>query len=252
MRAAFLLVVLSTLSKADTGELLFRTHCAPCHGVHGDGGKGPALDSRVLPRASDDATLSAIITNGIPGTGMPGTRMTQAENGQLVAFIRTLGLNQPAMVQGNAEHGRAIFLGKGGCAACHRVGREGGISGPDLTSIGLRRGASHLQRSLLQPGAEMPDNFNVYRKVIIVPDNYLFVSLETKEGDKYFGVRLNEDTFSIQLRDTNDKLRSFRKTDLRRLDKRWGYSPMPSYANLLTPQEIQDVVAYLSSLRGNS
>lgn len=235
---------------ADTGELLFRTHCSPCHGVHGEGGKGPALNTRLLPRAPDDSALSAVITAGIAGTGMPGTRMTTMENQELVAYVRTLAASQPEQARGDVSRGEKIFLGKGACVQCHRVGNAGGISGPDLTAVGLRRGASHLYRSITEPGAEVPDNFNVYRKVISVPDNYLFVFVETTTGKKYSGVRLNEDTFSIQLRDTTDHLISFHKSDLAKLVKRWGYSPMPSYARTLSDEEIRDVVAYLSTLRG--
>ena len=104
--------------------------------------------------------------------------------------------------------------------------------GPDLSAVGLRRGASCLYRSITAPGAEVPDNFNVYRKVISVPDNYLFVLIETATGEKYSGIRMNEDTFSIQLRDTRDRLMSFRKSDLSKIVKRWGFSPMPSYAGV--------------------
>jgi cytochrome c oxidase cbb3-type subunit 3 len=236
--------------RADTGGLLFRTHCSPCHGVHGEGGKGPALNSTLLPRAPDDAALSAVITGGIPGTGMPGTRMTSLENHELVAYVRALASNQPEQARGDASRGEMIFRGKGACLQCHRVGNEGGISGPDLSAVGLRRGASHIYRSITEAGAEVPDNFNVYRKVISVPDNYLFVLVETTTGQKYSGVRINEDTFSIQLRDTRDRLMSFRKSDLAKLVKRWGYSPMPSYTGMLSEEEIGDVVAYLSALRG--
>jgi hypothetical protein len=62
-------------------------------------------------------------------------------------------------------------------------------------------------------------------------------------------MRLNEDDISIQLRDANDNLRSFLKENLREIrhDKP---SLMPSYGALLSRKEIEDLVAYLSSLRG--
>ena len=43
-----------------------------------------------LLKAPDDAALSAVITNGVPGGAMPGTRMTPEENRQLAAYVRTL------------------------------------------------------------------------------------------------------------------------------------------------------------------
>ena len=78
---------------AESGELLFRTHCSPCHGVRGEGGKGPALNNTLLPRAPDDAALSGVITGGIPGTGMPGTRMTAGENRELVVLCACSGVD---------------------------------------------------------------------------------------------------------------------------------------------------------------
>src|SRR3954447_21421558 len=149
--SVFLLAHVSV--SAGTGELLFRTHCSPCHGVHGEGGKGPALNSMLLPRAPDYSALSAVITGGIPGTGMPGTRMTKVENQELVAYTRTLAAAQPEQARGDASRGEILFRGKGACVQCHRVGNEGGISGPDLSAVGLRRGASHLYRSITEPGA---------------------------------------------------------------------------------------------------
>src|SRR5262252_4461250 len=78
------------LSAADAADL-FRAHCAPCHGPNGDGGRGANLVARRLVHAPDDDALSAVIRDGIPGTQMPGTRMTADENRALVAFVRALG-----------------------------------------------------------------------------------------------------------------------------------------------------------------
>src|ERR1700686_3620590 len=106
MRKAVLWILLAPCSSwpAGTGELLFRTHCAPCHGPDGDGGRGSNLAVRNLPRAPDDAALSAIITQGIPGTQMPGTRMTEDENRQLVVYVRSLGRSQPPQLTGDREN----------------------------------------------------------------------------------------------------------------------------------------------------
>lgn len=235
---------------ADTGELLFRTHCAPCHGPRGDGGRGSNLAVRKLPRAPDDATLSAIITQGIPGTQMPGTRMTSAENLQLVVFVRSLGRSAPAAVPGDRSNGERLFWSKGGCGRCHTVGPRGGRLGPDLTEIGAKRSQGHLRASITDPEAEIPETFAVYRRVIFMPDNFLQVRVVTRDGSRIKGVRLNEDTFTIQIRDYSDRVYSFRKEELRELQKDWGKSPMPSYRGVLSELELQDLVAYLASLQG--
>lgn len=248
--AEWLLLGASVLCAADSGESLFRIHCAPCHGLNGAGGRGPDLTVLKLPRAPDDAALAELISLGIPGTQMPGTRMTADENRQLVAYIRGLGRSQAAPIQGSRANGERLFWSKENCGQCHTVGPRGGRLGPDLTEIGTRRGAEHLRESLLDPEAEIPETFAVYRRVIFMPDNFLRVRVVTRDGRQITGIRVNEDTFTIQIRDYSDRLYSFRKEELREFHKDWGKSPMPSYRGVLSDSEIRDVIAYLVSLEG--
>ena len=72
----------------------------------------------------------------------------------------------------------------------------------------------------------------------------------TKDGRRITGIRLNESTFSIQLRDLTDRFHPFLKSELAELRKEKGQSPMPGYKDLLTPAEVDDLVAYMASLRG--
>ena len=240
------------LAVADSAPALFLAHCSACHGATGEGGRGPRLNVPRLLRAPDDPALSALITNGVPGGPMPGTRMTPDENRQLVAFVRSLGRSESVESPGNPQRGESLFWGKGNCGTCHTVGPRGQRLGPDLTEIGVRRGPAHLRTSILDPEAEIPDNFSVYRRVILMPDNFLQVRVVTMDGKRLTGVRLNEDLLSIQLRDYSGGLHSFLKTELREFHKDWGKSPMPSYRNIFTEAEIEDVVAFLVSLRGGS
>ena len=243
-------VMMTCLRAQGTGETLFREHCAPCHGIKGDGGRGANLAVRKLPRAPDDATLGAIIAQGIPGTEMPVTRMTDAERAALVKYVRSLGQTQAAHVNGNAARGEELFWSKGRCGQCHTVGARGGRIGPDLTNIGERRGPANLRQSILDPEAETPENFGQYRKVIYMPDNYLRVRVVTGEGKEITGVRVDEDTFTIQIRDDASRFYSFRKDQLKELHKDWGKSPMPGYRTVFTENELNDVIAYLASLTG--
>jgi cytochrome c1 len=82
-----------------------------------------------------------------------------------------------------------------------------------------------------------------------VPDTFRWVDLVAKDGKKTSGVRLNEDTWSIQVMDGADRLLSFWKQDLRSL-KVERRTPMPSYRGKLTSQEIDDIVTYLAGLKG--
>jgi len=239
-----------SLALADSAKALFLAHCSSCHGDTGEGGRGPRLNVPRLLKAPDDAALSAVITSGVPGGAMPGTRMTPEENRQLVAYVRNLGRAEAVEFPGNRQNGEGLFWGKGNCGTCHTVGPRGQRLGPDLTEIGVRRGPAYLRTSLLDPEAEIPDNFSVYRRVVLIPDNFLQVRVVTTDGKRLTGVRLNEDLLSIQLRDYSGGLHSFLKSELRELHKDWGKSPMPSYRDTFTEAELEDLVTYLVSLRG--
>ena len=128
---------------------------------------------------------------------------------------------------------------------------EGHVLAPDLSDIGLRRDARWLQRAILEPEADIFDSFGGYRWVIALPDNYLLVEVTTKSGEKIGGHRLNEDAFSIQIRDGEGRIRSFLKSEIVELRKQWGKSPMPSYKDVFSAGELNDLVAYLGSLRGS-
>src|ERR1700687_3592496 len=142
----------------------------------------------------------------------------------------------PLRVNGDASAGKAIFDGKGGCGACHSIGDRGASLGPDLGEIGIRRSAKSLRLSLIDPDAE------------IYPEYYTVVVI-TKRGETVRGLALNEDDLSIQIRDINGSPRSFLKDDIKSA-RREQHSLMPSYAARLSQAEIDDVVAYLRTLKG--
>ena len=155
----------------------------------------------------------------------------------MAAFVRTLGRVQSEAPSGNAKRGRELVTGKAGCLRCHTIGAEGGRLGPALADVGTRRGLSYLRGRLLDPAADVPEQFRV-------------VDLKTKKGEQVSGVRISEDTWSIQVRDFSDKLHSFWKEDLSEL-KVERRTPMPSYKAQLDAGELNDVVAYLVGLRGD-
>jgi len=219
------------------GAALFQTHCAYCHGARGEGGRGADLTSGTYKHGGSERELYATIRNGIPGTEMPTVRATDDEIWKITAFVRTLGsagLRETAT--GDPAAGKAVFEGKGHCATCHTINNEGGNLGPDLTAIGRSRSLEHLKTSLVSPEAD-----------VAVP--YRAVSIATKDGTKASGIRLNEDDISIQIRDTSDNLRAFLKENIKEI-RRDKPSLMPSYGTTLSKKELDDVVAYLSSLRG--
>jgi cytochrome c oxidase cbb3-type subunit 3 len=224
----------------ERGRQLFFGHCAPCHGPKGEGGKGPTLARPSLPRGPDDRALFITIRKGIEGTEMPGAwEMISKEIWQTVAFVRSLGRMPAENLPGNPARGETLFRTKGRCLECHTVAGQGGSLGPELTEVGARRSAAYLRRALLDPPSALPEGFVQVRVV-------------TKDGRRLTGVRLNEDTYSLQMRDLSNRLHSFWKAELKEYHKDRGQSPMPSYRGIFSDAEIDDLVAYLASLRGRS
>ncbi len=236
--AFFYLYAAGAQSPADSsrGERLYLNHCAMCHGQSGEGGRGPTLARPKLLHAPNDVALRNVIRGGISGTGMPGTGLIEAEMRDLIAYVRKLGQVQPAVLAGDPKRGEEIFRTKGACAQCHTLFGNGGAFGPDLTGVGASRSPQHLRESLLNPADDFPRGFAWVRAV-------------TRDGRVLTGIRVNEDTFSIQIRDASGKLHSLWKAELREFNKDRTKSPMPSYRSTLTPAELDDLVAYLASLQ---
>jgi len=219
------------------GEKLFKVHCAVCHGPNGEGMRGPALTRARLKRAPDDAALVRILENGIRGTEMPGSGvMNEREVRQTAAYVRSLGKVPIKAVPGDAGHGAEVYRGKGNCAGCHSIRGEGGVQGPDLTTIGESRSAAFLRESIVNPNAA-------------VPEEYLLVTVAPTSGNRVSGERVNEDSFSIQVRDAAGRMHSFWKKDVAQIERQRGKSAMPSYQGQLSDAEITDLVAYLASLK---
>jgi len=226
-----------TPADAQAGGALYRANCSACHGPEGDNVPGVDLGHGKFRRATADEEVAAIITKGIPGTGMPPANFTEGQALTIVAYLRSMAAtSNVAVTAGDPARGKQIFEGKGQCLNCHRVRTAGSRVGPDLTDIGMLRRTAELQTSLLDPDAE-----------VLAPNRYYRVV--TKDGQTVTGRLLNEDTFSVQLLDTSEKLRSFPIAGLREhafILK----SPMPSYKDKLTPEELADVIGYLTSLKG--
>ena len=231
-----LLVSASPASASEHGRRLYLSQCAACHGPEGEGGKGPSLARPRLRHAPDDESLALVIRRGIPGTEMPSTWLSLELAREIASYVRTLGRIEQPPLPGDPARGRRIYEAKGGCTNCHNIEGRGAALGPALDDIGARRSAAHLREALLEPE-------------VFVPANYLQVRAAPRSGPPVTGGRVNEDSFSIQIRDADGRVHSFWKRDLEQLSKRYGRSPMPAYA-AYSSEEIDDLVAYLASLQG--
>lgn len=218
------------------GATLYASKCVTCHGAQGDGIGGVNLRSGTFRNAVIDRDLERFIRTGSPA-GMPPFALDSAEMAGVIAYLRNMNAFDAAAIKaGDVASGRALFTSKGACTGCHRAGAEGSIVGPNLSDVGATRSAGSLQRSLLDPASQM------------MPINRP-VRLVKKDGTVVNGRRLNEDTYSLQIVDDGGNLRSVLKADLRDYTISTA-SPMPSYRNTLSGDELADVLAYLLSLKG--
>jgi cytochrome c oxidase cbb3-type subunit III len=204
--------------------------------MDGKGGRGPSLNRVKLSHAPDDAALRAVIANGIPPEMPEGWFLSETEVGQLAEYVRGFSKIEPEVLPGDAGRGAQVYAARG-CGGCHIVAGQGSGFGTELTDVGARRSASHIEKTIMQPTATLPETF-------------LLVQVTTAGGQILRGIRVNEDTFTIQFKDAAGQFYSLDKRELRELRKLRGETPMPSFANLLSSSERQDLVAYLASLRG--
>jgi putative heme-binding domain-containing protein len=231
------------------GHNLFATQCARCHGVGGTGGIGPSLTHPALKHATTDDELVGVILNGVPGTAMVGFwNFTADEAKQVAAYVRALGKLPPEVLPGDPSHGRRLYEQKGQCGTCHLINGQGAGWAPDLSDVGRRLSGALLRQSLTDPGAMQPPS---PLPAIHGPyPAFTQVRAVTRTGRTIRGSRINEDDFTIQIRDESGHLVSLDKARLRRLEKLPGQSPMPSFQTTFSSSELDDVVAYLASLKG--
>ena len=226
----------ATAFDIEDGGRAFRNTCANCHGPDGDQIAGIDLGRGQFRRPLSDQELVGIIRNGIPNTPMPATNVSEAQAVRIVAYLRSIAESRRSVAaSGDAARGRSLFEGKGGCLACHRANGSGSRTGPDLSRVGQLRRVVELEQSLLDPAAEVLPANRFYRVV-------------TRQGEAVEGRLLNHDTFTVQLLDSREQLRSFTKADLR--EHGFLSTPMPSYRGTLDSQEIADVISYLVTLKG--
>jgi putative heme-binding domain-containing protein len=221
----------------EAGLKAYQFHCAFCHGK-GDDGMAANLVTPNLVHAPTDSSLVNIIRNGIPGTDMPpALGMSDEEMLQVAGYVRSLGRSAPTSIAGDKVKGKALYMGKGGCAGCHMVSGAGGKMGPDLTLIGAMRSPSNLRTSIVEPNAAMVGGWTM-------------VHVTLKTGAKVSGIRMNENNFHISLRDGKGKIQTLAKADATKIDRDLTKSSMPGYGKVFSADEMTDLIAYLFSLRG--
>jgi cytochrome c oxidase cbb3-type subunit III len=237
---------------AKLGESQFRANCAFCHGLGArGGGRGPDLTRVQKHHGTADSDLFRTINEGIPGTAMPpngttgqGVGMTPEEIWQVITYIRSVE-KKSTEAAGDPAHGKNLFYGSAACSTCHMVNGKGGRLGPDLSATGSARAPAYLIQSVREPSRRLAGGISEAMKEF--PQEYETVTVEPADGNKYQGVVLNEDNFTLQMLDTREQVHLFEKDQLRKFTKS-RESLMPAYDQKMLPdKDLQDIIAFLTT-----
>ena len=223
---------------ARAGGSIFRAQCATCHGADAKGIEtieAPDLTLIFARSESTDASVFQVIREGVPGSIMPPHAFPDTEVWMLVSYLRSVAIaGTSAQIDGDPARGTTLF--NLNCLRCHRVDNRGGSLGPNLSTITNRRSQDALTNSIRNPSAE-------------IARRYKPVTLVTADNSRIRGTVKSEDAFSIQIMDSDQVLRGFRKSSLQEVIHE-DISLMPSFSeSALSSDDINDVLRFLQSAR---
>jgi len=224
-----------TSEAVEAGSAVYTQQCALCHGPQGALVDGINLRIGQFRTVQSDTDLRQVISEGAGEGRMPAFSLRPEELNGIIAFIRAgFDPEGEAVRIGDPIRGKALFEGEGQCADCHRVRGVGPRTAPDLSNIGTISTPASLQRNLLDPATAL------------LPINRA-VRLVTRLEETIVGRRLNEDTYTVQVIDSQERLRSLKKVDLVSYEISDEPSKQPT---TMSSDEVADVIGYLLTLRG--
>ncbi len=156
-------------------------------------------------------------------------------------FVRNWTMQDLQPELADVKHGRSFARGReayaaGQCAQCHRFANAGGSIGPELTAVSSRLSSRDILESIIEPSK-------------VISEQYQNTTLILKNGDDVTGriVDENDRRLTVMTDPRKQTKVEVNKSDIerRRASK---LSPMPDgLANVLTKQEIFDLIAYVES-----
>jgi putative heme-binding domain-containing protein len=143
-----------------------------------------------------------------------------------------------ATVQGgDVARGQTVFNGaKGTCLSCHAIGYIGGRIGPDLTRIGQVRSDRDLLEAVVFPSASFARG---YESVIV----------RTRSGDLHSGVLRSDAPDEVVLATVAGPDTRLPRRDIVEIEPGAISLMPPGYGDLLTRQELADLLAFLRAAR---
>lgn len=133
--------------------------------------------------------------------------------------------------KGDARHGEGLFFAQAGCASCHRVGGRGTNFGPELTNLSERVERQFIAQSILDPSAVITEGFAAH--------------MVEAQGKSYLGILLEDGAKTLKLGLADGSTQVVTKKTMARHEV-LPASPMPPFAAMLDPQQVADLIAFLS------
>ena len=218
------------------GQRLFGENCAGCHGADARGtDRAPALSGNRNMSNRSVRQLRELIKIGIPGTSMPAFDLPDKDLDALAEFLHSMhwqaaGTNLP----GDPAAGEMFFFGKGKCSTCHMVSSNGAPIGPDLSDLGNAKTVEEIQSALKEPSAH-------------IAPGYEMVTVTMRDGKTVRGFARNRNNFDVRVQDLQGELHLIEEGQIASINEE-KVSAMPAVQ--ASPQEMQDLIAYLSHLTG--
>jgi len=275
----------SAESQIEAGKRIYLGSCSMtyCHGAGGMGGGAPKLRDREFTAEY----LTHLITEGVPGTSMPAFKesMGRQQVAQIVAYVLSLSpkkgaakansdqqpqaqtldshlsgaapktepttspaservksdvaVNDSFDIRGDVEAGRALFFDSAeiqNCRVCHTVQNRGGRVGPDLTEL-AGKPPREILRSIVAPHAA-------------IEERYATITITTRAGEKFTGVKRDENETTIRLYDTSTLppvSRAFLKSDVAKTERLNTSAMHADYASKYSLKQLLDLVSFLKS-----
>jgi PQQ-dependent dehydrogenase (methanol/ethanol family) len=229
----------TTAAQVLEGKNVFAQSCAGCHGADTYGtDRAPGLSGNRRVRARTMDQLRVTISHGIPSAGMPAFNFPPEQLDSIAAFVHSLNAAAyETPVPGNAQAGERIFFGSAQeCGSCHMVNGQGSDTGPDLSNVGREMTVEEVEGALLHPDAH-------------ITPGYELVTVNLRDGTRIEGFARGQTNFDVQLQDQKGQFHLLHSPEIVSVRKE-NRSVMKPWNG--TPEQLQDLVAYLSHLSGAS
>jgi putative heme-binding domain-containing protein len=157
------------------------------------------------------------------------------EPGKIVKTEDELAPFVDALAGGEANAGKKIFFEseKVQCAKCHKIGGKGADVGPDLSKIAATKDKQYLLESMIVPSAQIAKGFEV-------------TLAKLNDGRVVMGIVKSEDDKTVNLMAADGKLVPVAKDQIKSRNVQ-KVSAMPPIGEVLTKQEIRNVIEFLST-----